>query len=52
MKKESDKSVAELIDTITQTNKFEPVDNSNSTGLSPDLTDEDIVSLIERQKKQ
>lgn len=50
MKKESDKSVAELIDKITQTNKFEPVDNPNSTGLSPDLTDKDIDGLIKRQE--
>ena len=48
MKKESDKSVSELIDKITQTNKFEPVDNPNSTGLSPDLTDEDIENVIKK----
>lgn len=49
MKKESDKSVVELIDKITQTNKFEPVDNPNSTGLFPDLTDEDIERIIKGQ---
>lgn len=51
MKKESDKSVAELIDKITQTNKFDPVDNPNSTGISPDLTDEDVDESIKRLSK-
>lgn len=48
--KESTKPVNELIDTITQTHEFEPIDNPNSTGLSPDLSDEDITDLIERRK--
>lgn len=51
MKKESDKSVTELLDKITQTNKFKPEDNPNSTGLSPDLTDEDIDESINRLSK-
>lgn len=45
---ESKKSVSELIDNITRMNAFHPADNPNSTGLSPDLTDEDIAGVIER----
>lgn len=50
--KESRKSVNELIDSITQTNAFKPIDNPNSTGLSPDLSDEDIAEVIGRAAKK
>ena len=50
--KESMKPVRQLIDNVTQTNKFTPVENPNSTGLSPDLTDEDISELIDKNSKK
>lgn len=50
--KENTKSVKEIIDDITRNNKFVPVEESNSTGLSPDLSDEDIAEVIERCKKE
>lgn len=45
--KESTKSINELIDYITQTNVFYPVNNPDESGLSPDLSDDDINKIIE-----
>ena len=45
--RESTKSVKEIIDDITKKNQFVPVENPNSTGMSPDLSDEDIEEVIE-----
>ena len=50
--KESEKSVNELIDKIVQTNVFCPVEDSDSIGLSPDLSDGDIEGVIERYAKE
>lgn len=49
MQKDYTKSIQQLIDEIAKRNSFEPVDNPNGTGLSPDLTDEDVDELIKRQ---
>lgn len=46
--KESMKPVRQLIDSVTQTNKFNPVEDNVSTGLSPDLTDEEIKEMIDK----
>lgn len=46
---ESKKSVSELIDSITKNNAFKPIEDSNSSGLSPDLSDEEIDEVIKRQ---
>lgn len=46
--RESTRSVKEIIDDITKKNQFVPIENPNSTGLSPDLSDEDIEEVIER----
>ncbi|MBR5596056.1 MAG: hypothetical protein IKW30_01445 [Lachnospiraceae bacterium] len=41
------KSVNDLINEITKKNKFKPVSDATSTGLSSDLSDDDIESFIE-----
>ena len=51
MEKETTKSIKELIDEITKKNQFVPVENPNSTGLSPDLTDVEIEELIKMLQK-
>ena len=43
------KSVNELIENITKNNMYKPLEDANSTGLSPDLSDEDIDGFIKRQ---
>ena len=45
--RESTRSVKEIIDDITKKNQFVPIENPNSTGMSPDLSDEDIEKVIE-----
>lgn len=46
--RESTRSVKEIIDDIAKKNQFVPIENPNSTGMSPDLSDEDIEEVIER----
>lgn len=43
--------VSGLIDEITRTNRFTPANDPNSTGLSPDLSDDDLNELIEQLEK-
>lgn len=50
--KESGKTVNELIDKKVQTNAFCPVEDSNSTEVSSELSDEDIEGVIERYAEE
>ncbi|MBR5595872.1 MAG: hypothetical protein IKW30_00500 [Lachnospiraceae bacterium] len=47
-RQKTQQSINDLINNITKENKFIPVENENSTGLSPDLSDGDIEGIIKR----